>query len=213
MNWLKNNALMLIILVMAVIIYFQRCNDKSTAVVSKTDTVVSVQYVPQKQQTIPPYQPIIIESKQPASIPQQYQASQDPNILLKQYLDAINKLLVVNYYKDTIRLKDSAGNDVGSVMSNDVVTENQIKSRDFSYALKIPQITRTITIQEGYKPKGQLFIGGSINGSPTNYVSAFEAGLMYKNKKDQLYGAKAGIGTTGGMYYGVQSYWKVKFRK
>lgn len=213
MIWLKNNLIAMAILVMAMVIYFQRCNDKNATSVSKRDTTVSVQYIQQPQQNIPQYQPIIIESKQPVNIPQQYQPAADQTILIKQYQELVNKFIARNISNDTIGLKDSSGRYAGTVKINDVVSENEIKERNASYVLNIPVITKMVTVTEPYKPHGQLYIGGGINGSKTNYVSAFDAGLMWKNKKDQLYGLKAGLSTTGNISFGISSYWKIKLHK
>jgi hypothetical protein len=36
--------------------------------------------------------------------------------------------------------------------------------------------------------------------------------LLYKNKKDQIFGASLGINTNGSVVYGVSSYWKIKLK-
>lgn len=213
-NFIANNFFNAIIIILLLVLYFERCgHGKGDTQVTKRDTTVSIQYVQQPPVTVPQYQPIIVESKQPASIPVQYQPAADQSELLKQYQELVNKLLAVNISNDTRQLKDSAGNDAGSVNIKDVVTENQIKSRDFSYQLKIPIVTKTITITEQAKARGQLYIGGGINGSRESWVNQFDAGLLWKNKKDQIFGVKAGIGTSGQINYGLQSYWKIKFKK
>ena len=213
MTWIKHNLLAMAILAMAVVIYLQRCNDKNNVQVTKRDTTVSVQYIQQPQQTIPQYQPIIIESKQPAAVPQQYQMPADPNEIIQKYQDLVNKLIAIHYYKDTIGLRDSSGGYVGTVTLNDVVSENEIKSRNPSYVLSLPIVTKMITVTQTLKPRGQLYVGGGINGSATNYVSGFDAGLMWKNKKDQLFGARAELSTTGNLSFGISSYWKIKLHK
>lgn len=213
MTFVKNNWLMLLVLILVALLYFERCGKKSDVQEVKRDTTVSIQYIQQPPVTVPQYQPIIIESKAPVNIPPQYQASSDQSVLLKQYQDLIDKFLTANISNDTRQLKDSAGNDAGTVNIKDVVSENQIKSRDFSYQLKFPLTTKTITVTQTLKPKGQLYIGGGINGSRESWVNSFEGGLLWKNKKDQIFGVKAGIGTSGKINYGVQSYWKIKLRK
>jgi hypothetical protein len=43
-------------------------------------------------------------------------------------------------------------------------------------------------------------------------LNAAEVGLLYKNKKDQMYGAKAQVDFKGNVSYGVQTYWKLRLK-
>lgn len=216
MDYIKNNILNIAVLIILAILLLERCNDKKVEVVQpKADTSKPViVYVQQPPQQVPQYQPIIFESKQPTYIPQQYQpVNYNDAALVKQVQELTNKLLELNTVKDSIQLKDSAGQRVGVVNLTDVVSENKIKSRDVDYRLQFPHSYTTITIKEAYKPRSQLYAGFGVTGSQTSLIQAFEAGLMYKNKRDQLYGVKAGIGINGSINYGVQSYWKIRLRK
>jgi hypothetical protein len=81
----------------------------------------------------------------------------------------------------------------------------------FSYNLKYPIITKIITLPP--PSRNQLYIGGSLQGTLTNPVNQINAGVMLKNKKDQLYGAYTGVTMKGEVVVGIQSYWKISFRK
>jgi hypothetical protein len=68
-------------------------------------------------------------------------------------------------------------------------------------------VTTTIT---KYAPaKGALFIGGGITGNK-NGVELLQGGLLYKSKKDKVFGLNLGINGNSQIIYGVQSYWKIK---
>ena len=87
-----------------------------------------------------------------------------------------------------------------------------IVGRSYKYDLKYPKIKETITIKEPYKPKNQLYLGGEISGSRLNLVDQINAGLLFKNKKDQIFGAKVGLNLDGQLHAGVSSYWKISFK-
>jgi hypothetical protein len=222
MLFVKNNFLSLIILVLIGVLFFQRCGQKKdTTVVAKADTSKPVVvYVTQPAQQVPAYQPqpiVITSPNQPGSpivIPPQYQnTSNDIKELTQQVKDLAAQFYATKVYRDSIQLRDSAGNRVGVFHNYDSVGQNSILKRSPSYQLSFPHTYQTVTIKEPYKPVNQLYIGGGISGNQTSFVQAFEAGLMLKNRKDQLYGVKAGISTSGSVVYGLQSYWKIKLHK
>ena len=77
----------------------------------------------------------------------------------------------------------------------------------------IPIITKYIKVPE--EPKRQLYVGGGLDGTYINktpMINAAKAGLLYKNKKDQIYGATVGVSINGYLVYGLQSYWKIKLK-
>src|ERR1035437_3694902 len=119
----------------------------------KIDTVTNTVYVQQPPVQIPVYIPTPSSSQAPIIIPPSYQPAQDQTALLKQYQELVNKFLTTNTYKETTPLKDSAGNDVGHFDTKQTVSENQIKTNDFSYQLKFPHTTTTITITKPYQPR------------------------------------------------------------
>ncbi len=221
MTYIKNNILSLIIIVALIVFFilfakgcFQVKADQTLqpTVTIKRDT----QYIMQPPITIPQYQPIIVKSEpaSPTVIPKIYQqTSTDIKKLTQQVKELAAQFYAINHYKDSIQLKDSSGNSVGMVRLDDAVSQNQIQSRNPSYSLRLPVITNTITIDHPYQPRNQLYLGGGITGSRESFIQQFEAGLLLRNKQDQMYGLKAGIDVKGNVLYGVQSYWKIKFKK
>ncbi|HSU50765.1 MAG TPA: hypothetical protein VLJ41_09250 [Segetibacter sp.] len=221
MTYIKNNLLSLIILVALIVFFilfakgcFQVKGDQTLqpTVTIKRDT----QYIVQPPVTIPQYQPIIVKTEpaQPTVIPKIYQeTSTDIKELTRQVKELAAQFYAINHYRDSIQLKDSSGNNVGMVRLDDAVSQNQIQSRNPSYSLRLPVITNTITIDHPYQPKNQLYLGGGIVGARESFVQQIEAGILLRNKQDQMYGLKAGIDVKGNVLYGLQSYWKIKFRK
>lgn len=217
MTFLKNNWLAALALFLFLWLMFKPAgcgpnigNGKDTVRV-ETHT----EYIPQPPIQIPVYMPTQSSSQAPIIIPPSYQPSKDYETLIKQYNDLANKFLAVNTYKDSITLKDTSGMRVGVVNLQDVVSENQLKSRSPSYQLSFPHTTTTITLRE--PPKNQVFFGGGLSGSPTFPVNGVDLGLIIKNKKDRVYDFKAGMrsynGSTFQPNFQIGTYWKIKFHK
>jgi hypothetical protein len=127
-------------------------------------------------------------------------------ILIKQYTELANKFLAINIHQDSIRI-----DTIGTVRITDTVTNNLIKSRKTTYSFKIPIITNTITIPE--PKKTQWFAGGFVQGEKGNLIDEIGAGLLIKNKKDQIFGGHVGLSTSGAIQIGLSSYWKIKIKK
>lgn len=220
MNFIQTNWLSLIILALVIFLFFSRnpfgCNPPEKPKID-TVTTTKTEYIPQPTQYIPVYIPSQTGSQPPIVIPPNYQPSRDYEALIKQYNELVQKYLAVNSYKDSIKLKDSSGVDVGTVNLQDVISENAIKSRDVNYKLKFPvtTITNTITIREPYVPRNQLYVGGGLTGTTSMPVNGAAAEIWWKNKKDQMYGVDIGAMSIGGKIqpvYGIKTLWKIKLR-
>lgn len=126
--------------------------------------------------------------------------------LLIQYQNLLGLYLTKNIQKDSLKI-----DSIGYVSVTDTVTKNLISNRKFSYNLTYPTITNTITLPA--KPRNQLYIGGALEGNPTSMINQINAGLLWKNKKDQIFGGYVGIDKDAMFQYGVQSYWKINLRR
>lgn len=217
MTFIKTNWIALIAILLFIWIMFKPSGcgpnlpwEKKYDTISK-ETV----YVPQPPVQIPVYVPMQSGSTSyPVVIPQQYQPSADITKLTEQYNELVKQFLATRTYKDSIQLKDSSGKRVGVVNLKDVVSENEIKSREPDYQLSFPQTT--ITIKEPYVPNNQVYIGGGITGSIASPLNGANVGLMFKNKKDRVFGATAGIQHYNGQFvptFGLNTYWKIKLKK
>jgi hypothetical protein len=101
----------------------------------------------------------------------------------------------------------------GYIKVIDTLQKNQMVGRSFIKDLKIPEKTITITNTIYPDPKRQMYIGGGILGNKDNIVGQVQAGLLLKNKKDQIFGISTGINANGQVQYGVSSFWKIKLAK
>lgn len=214
MTYIKNNILsLLLILFFVMFILFGKGGCARNE--GKADTVYSrtTEYIQQPTQYVPEYRPIIVESRQPVIIPQQYQPSTDPAALKIQFEEIVKKYLAENRYQDSTVLRDSAGNNVGVFRNNDLVSENMIKSRSPNYTLRFPHTTERITITQPAKLTRQIFLGPELSGTAVNPVRDVGVGLLYKDKKDNLYRFATGYTLpTGQQYFELSRYWKLSFK-
>ena len=216
-EWIKRNILQLIIILGFLVFGVVTCKNKGWMgnIPQKPDTtyVTKTEYVAQPPVYIPTYSPQQSSSVQPIIIPSQYQPSQDLTTLVKQYQELANKFLAQNTYKDSILLKDSTGKQVGVVSLDDMVSENQIKSRKPSYQLTFPVTTNTLTITKYAPNKTKFYVGANISGGRENVLNQVGIGLIYSSKKYALWQLKANYNFQGGISYELGRYWKLSLRK
>jgi len=203
MNVIKNYFLYLIIGVLMILLLMSRCNKPKPDVVEpiiKRDTVwithVDTIYT----------KPKIVYSKPDTVYETKWLPNPEYDKLLQQYNDLLKLYFATNITKDTLKL-----DSLGHIYVTDWVWKNQIESRKFTYNIKIPVVKESIT--NPVKPRNQLYIGGALQGNFTNPVNQINAGLLLKNKKDQIFGAYTGIDIDGQLQLGVQSYWKIHIGK
>lgn len=207
MNFIKNNVLNFIILVLIFVLLLDRCNRSSVKlsdpVLQKTDTVwmkhdSTIFLKPQLIKTIPV--DLVKSEKHIYYLP-------DTNYenLFRQYTELANKFISMNIYEDSIKI-----DSIGYVKIKDTVSENMITARAFSHDLKYP-IIKELWVKPA-KPSRQVYLGGGVSGTSQGVVNQIDAGFLYKNKKDQIFGVKTGINTNGQLQWGIQSYWKIKLR-
>jgi hypothetical protein len=125
----------------------------------------------------------------------------------------VKQYLAVKNYKDSFQLKDSSGKRVGVVNLDQTVSENSLKSTQPSYQLSFPHTTTTITLRE--PPKNQVFVGPYIGGNTIAPLNGVGAGLLFKNKKDRLFGLDAGVqhyNNTFAPQFNLRTYWKIKLK-
>jgi hypothetical protein len=206
MNFIKTNFLSLIILLLIVLLFIGRCSKPNVIekpiIVRDTIWVEKAgggQSVPHLTHSIPlGYNQIFKETK--------YLPDTNYQKLLVQYRDLLELYFSKNVLNDRLKI-----DSIGYVDVTDTVTKNLISNRTFKYNLKYPVIKETIIIPP--KRINQLYIGGGIEGNATSLVHQINAGLLLKNKKDQIYGVYTGINMQGQMQFGIQSYWKISFGK
>lgn len=205
-DFVKNNFLSLIVLILLIIILLQRCDSNKTPDVPTIirDTVwvhndTTVISKPQIIKTIP-----VDVSRD--TIINHYIPDTNYQKLVLQYQDVVNQLLAKNIQVDSVRIDTN-----GYVKIIDTVQKNLIVGRTTKVDVKYPVIKETI-IQPAPKVN-QVYAGGQISGQTGGQViNGINAGLLLKNKRDQIYGVNVGLNSNGQISYGLQSYLKIKLK-
>lgn len=202
-----------IILVLVTIVFLQRCGFGPAPVPEKprvdTVKVVDTQYI-SKHDTI-------YGKPKPSSPPKVDTTWRDTlrlkdssyQYLLDRYIELGDRFYSRNTFEQNFKV-----DSIGSITVKDTVVSNTITGRSLTYDLKYPVITEktTITIHEPYKPKRQLYIGGSLWGNQVSLINGASVGLIYKDRKDRMFGGNVGVFNSQ-LNYGVSSYWKINLKK
>lgn len=138
------------------------------------------------------------------TLPPEYIADTNYPKLKAQYEELAKAFLAKNIYADTLKL-----DTLGYIAVADTVQKNELLNRAYSYQYKIPTITVTNTITKIAPPKGALYMGGGVSGEKTNGINSVRGGLLYKTKKNTMFGVHAGFANNQ-LIYGVDAYWKLK---
>lgn len=200
-DFIKNNFLALIVLIglalCGIFALKSGCNTpvplqpKVIKVDSARDTTINRFEVNLPDQNKPQASTTVV----PVYAPQAIQPAQDISGLVAQVKELvaqnaqlIQKLGTENKYNDSTELKDSTGFVVGQFRLEEIVKNNELAKRSKSYTVNARTITNTITktIQEPYKPKVELGIGGGISGEQNDLVNRIAAGIAIKNKAGNI---------------------------
>jgi hypothetical protein len=204
---IRSNIHNLIVLILIVVVLLQRCDiatsrhNDTIKIVKDTvwvhnDTMVVTK--PQIIKTIP-----IDVSRD--TIINHYIPDTNYQKLVLQYQEVVNQLLAKNIHEDMIRIDTN-----GYVKITDTVQRNTVIGRSSEVSIKYPIIKETITLPA---PKvRQVYAGGQVAGNSAELINSINAGLLLKNKKDQIYGITVGLSAQGQVSYGLQSYWKLKLK-
>ncbi len=195
-----NNVYIIIILSLVCVILFQRIfnnnrkNDITT--IQTTDTIYQIKHDTIiktvniiKEKIVFPKNPIV------------------PGTTIDTCKNRFDNLTNLYYnkkiYSDTLEIYN-----LGKIVIVDTVWMNGLyNKRQYIKDFKIPTVVNTVTKVEG--PKRQVFVGGMVISNTENGLNV-NPGIIFKNKKDQLYKVTIGVGTNGGLSYGFGTYWKVK---
>lgn len=197
-----NNILSIAILILAVIIVLQRRNS-SPDIIEKP--IVVRDTIWQKKDSVIYTSPKVIQTIPVKIISEKYLPDPNYDKLVLQYQELVKLHLSKNVQKDSVQI-----DSIGFIKVTDTVQNNVVQNRKWEYNIKYPIIKETV-IQPS-KKVNQLYIGGGLQGNQYNMINSINGGILYKNKKDQIYGLSVGINTNGQVVYGVSSYWKIKFK-
>lgn len=100
------------------------------------------------------------------------------------------------FYSDTRKI-----GEYGTVTIKDTVSQNRISSRGFSYDIKIPEVTKAITLRD---KRIVGYIGVSGMGNPEQPIHSLGLDFSLRLKSDYILGIGAKFTKAGAMYYEAQ---------
>ncbi len=202
MKFLKNNIIGILILIVVILLLLDRWRKPQTIdePVTKRDTVwiekdTIIYSTPQFTESISSNDTTIIQNN--------YIPDTNYSKLVAQYYEVVNKLLAMNIFHDTIRIDTN-----GYVKIIDTVQNNMLVGRSTLLNIKYPTITETVMMPE--RKTSQIYLGGILQTN-LNYHQIGVGGIL-KTKNDFMIGGSFGINTYGDAMYGVNAYWKLKFK-
>lgn len=204
MKYIKDNLTGLLVLVLLLTLFIERCN-KPVEPTPPPKIVRDTVWV--KHDSVVYSKPQLVETIQMSSKDSLiYVPDTNYSKLVLQYQDIVNQLLIKNIQVDSVRIDTN-----GYVKIVDTVQKNLIVGRSTQVSVKYPVIKETITLYP--KPVNQVYIGGDVGGSQTSLINQVRTGVILKNKKDQIFSASVGLNTDGQPVFGLGSYWKIKLKK
>lgn len=202
-KFIQKNFLNLVVLILLAIIFVKSCKIKPSVdqirIIRDTTWVIKDSTIYSKPQVIKTI-PVNVYHD---TIFKEYIPDSNYGKLVVQYQNVVNQLLAKNIHSDSLKI-----DSIGYVHVLDTVQKNLISGRSFHYSLKYPIIKETIIMPE--KKKNQVFIGGNIQGSTS--ANQINTGLLFKTKRDYIFGGTIGVNSNGALQYGVQSFWKIKLK-
>jgi hypothetical protein len=212
MKLIKDKLSFFIILGLIIVIVLQRCGtDNVVPQEPKVDTlrIVDTQWVPKIDTVYGKPKPLA-----PPKIDTSWRDTlrlkdSTYEYLLARYTELGDRFYARHTYEQKFKV-----DSIGHITVKDTVVSNTITGRSLTYNLKYPIIKEqtTITIQEPYKPTRQVYVGGGLWGSQKTMAVGANVGLLYKDRKDRIFGANIGMFNNQMAYYGVSSYWKIKLK-
>jgi hypothetical protein len=184
------NIQTLLIVVLAVLLFYQKSCSSTPPVEPQTITEVITRWDTLKVAT-KEYVPKYIK-KTVVNI-DTFQAPIDTMSILRDYYAKY-------FYTDTIKV-----DSLGFIVINDTVTRNLISKRDVQSNIFIPTTTITNTT---YLYKRELFWGASISGNQEQ-IQSINGELMYVNKKRNAYGFGVGVDQNFQPIFTGRLYWKI----
>lgn len=199
----SKNLPYIVIAILVIIIYLGRCSNSTIITPPKIITIIDTIII---RDTVTSKPKLIKGDPIPyAKWDTMYIPDTSYRGLKRQYFTMANDYLSNKYYSDTLKIKDSI---TGWIAVTDTVQKNKLVGRRYAYSLSYPKVT-TLIIEPAPKVR-QVYVGGQLSGNQSTPISKAELGLLYKDRKDQIFGVH--LGYSNRIEFGVSSYWKIKLK-
>lgn len=153
--------------------------------------------------------PMVITKVIHDTLPPEYIPDPMYDSLKVQYQELVKEYLAKNIYEDTFKI-----GSLGHVIVYDTVKANKLGVRSYMADYIIPIIRDSIFITKTVQApkKGEVYIGGGF-ASNRSFQNSTQLGVLYKTKNDKIIGGYVTLMPGMQVGYGVQSYWRLTFKK
>ena len=192
------NIQTLVILVLVILVLLKTCGSGDEITTEKVVTKVEVRYDTlevEKKVFVPKIKTVVRTNTITDTVV--LKSRNDTLAILKDYY---NKYV----YQDTLKL-----DSLGYVVIMDTISQNKIFSRRFDSQILIPTTTITNDI---YLNQSKFFGGVSIGGNKSQ-INFLSGDLLYKSKKDNVYGVGLGVNQNLEPIVIGRVYWRIQFGK
>ena len=176
----------IIIIVLVVVLLLQRACNKNDVV---TETIIKTEI---KWDTINKTTPVYIPKWKTRT-----------EIDIDTFTVPIDTIAILKDYYAIYAYSDTISTDSVTIVMNDSITQNKIKSRIIDYKIIYPTITIT---KETVINKSQLYYGLGIK---TGANISIGPELLYKTKNNQAFGFGLGINQNLQPSLSIRMYWKI----
>lgn len=205
---MKTKQWILIVIILVAVILLQRFHcGGSDNMPPKNDTTVVIDTVWKKYDSVV-YKKVKVIKVIHDTLPVEYYPHPMYDSLKVQYEELAQDYLVKRIYVDTLNVPQLKG----LFIVTDTVKNNVLLGRSWNSSYTIPTVTKTVTVNNYPQPKRQLYVGGGLSAN-LNSLGMGQIGMLYKDRKDKIFGAFIAAVPNGQISYGVQSYWKIRTKR
>jgi hypothetical protein len=212
MKEIKDTIFTIAIIALFVIVILQQCKNKAdvsppaSTTTSKSDTTSSpVRGSGEIHQAPNPIINVVLPPTQ--------QQSQGVDRIIYQNDTVTIRQVLTEFFSKNVSTTKLPIDTIGSVTITDTISKNTIAGRSYSYNLKYPVITNTVTIREPYNPQRKVYVGGGFQANKTDLINQFKAGLLYQDRHDRIFKANGTINMQAQVGIDLETYWKIRLRR
>lgn len=194
-----------VIVVLLFLLFLGRCNEPVPEQESRT-TIIT-RWIPRPTETIDlPQEPDLVHEEK-KSVPPVHIPSANCDSLKGQY-----NYLAQNYFASRV-FHRTLKKDSIQLQLWDTVSNNRLIGSKAVWDVWYPVNIITTETKTTLPPRRQLYIGGGA-GTDLQFDNLYlKAGLLYKNRKDNMFGFEAMTSNKGGVIISGQSYFKIDLRR
>jgi hypothetical protein len=201
-EFINRNFTPLLILALLLVLFSQGFFDRPPAVAPTVVVVSDTTYRPHQGTVVTQAPPVVQYVPYPvASVRDVVQDTAAVRRVVEDYL-------ATRVQEDSIKI-----DSLGSVTARTYTTRNRVDSIRWAYNLRERTINNTITIREPYVPRRTLLVGGGVSATPQLALTGAEAGALYLDRRQRLYGAGVEYRPQTGLQVELRHYRPIRFNK